>query len=402
MAKFLATYLMALLLPIFIGNSDSLFSQESIKSVIRNFYNTRLCSIDRHKEVLVLIEIGPVALKDSLYGFDFSVKYDPALIKFYAPVYINTISEFFEFKDINFGLDYGKVKGYALGEFPSGGNKPLIGFLGKYLDNCSIRTPIVLEYLEFTGDFEKTILPADTLWIKPDIVENPEYKFECVLHADEIVFDIEEELKSIGGKINFSTIDEINTISVNIRIDSDNYYIEDFMAVNSSFWVVETNILHDGMNAKLRLNESINNGYEYEIKIRELRKDPDKQPNLTIIPLKLSECNCVSKYMSDNLTIKTLKKKDADTTIASISDNLIASQFRVYDNGSVIMIENLSKYDINEMHLFNYEGKILKSMDTSLGRILVIERSDLPAGAYFIRLHLSNSELVKKTVLIYN
>lgn len=393
---------MVLLLPIFIGNSDSLFSQESIKPVIRNFYNTRLCSIERHKEVLVLIEIGPVALRDSLYGFDFSVEYDPTLIKFDAPVYINTISEYFEFKDINFGLDYGKVKGYALGNFPLGGNKPLIGFLGRYLDNCSVSTPIVLDYIEFTDDFEKKILPADTLWIKPEIVDNPEYRFECVLHDEEIVFDIEEELKIIGGKINFNTIDDINTVSVDIRIDSDNYLIEEFLPVNSSFWIVESNILQDGMNIKLRLNESDNDGYEYEIKLRELRKEADSQFNMTIVPLQLSECNCVSKYSGDNLTIKTLKKDDSDTTIADVKEDMIARQFRVYDNSGVIVVENLSEFEINEMHLFNYEGKTVKSRNTNLGRTLFIQKSDLSVGAYFLRLRLSNNEFVKKAVLIYN
>lgn len=392
---------MMLLLPIItIGNSGSLFSQNDVKPILSNYYNTRLCGTERNKDVLILIEVGTVSLKDSLYGFDFSISYDPDYLKFETPVFINTISEFFEWKDINFGMDYGKVKGYALHDFPLGGNKPLIGFAGKYISECSEKTPLVLEYLEFTDDFQRKVSKADTLWIKPDIVVNPDYKYNIGIEQENVIFK-EEDAAILNASIEFSTVDNIDEISFDVLINSDNYIIEEIYPKDNSFEILERNVLQSGLNLNIKLSETTSPVYDFEIIVRELRKDSNKVYSLNVVPLQLSQCNCVSEYRGDKIEIRTVIVDD-DTTVAGVNDNIYSNQVSIFTDDVFITIDNSSELNMKAIHLFNYEGKLLESfinLDTKQFRI---NKSELIRGVYFLNIQLSDSEFVKKAVLIYN
>lgn len=394
-------YMMLLLLPmITIGNSSSLFSQNEIKPVLTNFYNTRLCGTERNKEILILIEIGSVSLKDSLYGFDFSVAYDPSMIKFETPIYINTLSEFFEWKDISFGLDYGKVKGYALANLPFGGNKPLIGFLGKYIHDCDVATPLVLEYLEFTDDFKKSVIASDTLWVKPNIVENPDYFYNISLEEEVFVFK-KEDTKLFRAEIEYVSNASGEELGFEIRVDTDNYLIESIQPINSSFEILEQNVLQNGLNLKVKLNIELTDNFEFSILLRELRKDSNQTYKLDVVPLQLSECNCVSMYNGDFVEIKTVIDGQ-DTTVSAIDDKYYSNHIQVLTEDVYITIDNQSATTMKAVHLFNYEGKLVKSFTDIAQKRYSIDKSNLTPGVYFLNILMSDSEFVKKTVLIYN
>lgn len=392
---------MLLLLPmITIGNSGSLFSQNEIKPVLTNFYNTRLCGTERNKEILILIEVGNVSLKDSLYGFDFSVSYDPDLIKFESPVYVNTLAELFEWKDISFGLDYGKVKGYALANFALGGNKPLIGFLGKYIHNCDVATPLVLEYLEFTDDFQKVVVESDTLWIKPNIVDNPEYMYNIALEDELYVFE-DEDTKLFKADIEYVSNEIGGELTFDVRVDSDNYLIESIQPINSSFDILEQNVLQDGLNLKVNLNDEHAGNYEFTILLRELRKDSNQTYKLNVVPLQLSECNCVSIYNGDFVEIRTVIDGQ-DTTVSAIDNRHYSNHIEVLTDNVYITIDNQSAMTMKAVHLFNYEGKLVKSITNIAQMRFSIDKSNLTPGVYFLNIQMSDLDFVNKTVLIYN
>lgn len=394
-------YMMLLLLPmITIGNSGSLFSQNEIKPVLTNFYNTRLCGTERNKEILILIEVGNVSLKDSLYGFDFSVSYDPDLIKFESPVYVNTLAELFEWKDISFGLDYGKVKGYALANFALGGNKPLIGFLGKYIHNCDVATPLVLEYLEFTDDFQKVVVESDTLWIKPNIVDNPEYMYNIALEDELYVFE-DEDTKLFKADIEYVSNEIGGELTFDVRVDSDNYLIESIQPINSSFDILEQNVLQDGLNLKVNLNDEHAGNYEFTILLRELRKDSNQTYKLNVVPLQLSECNCVSIYNGDFVEIRTVIDGQ-DTTVSAIDNRHYSNHIEVLTDNVYITIDNQSAMTMKAVHLFNYEGKLVKSITNIAQMRFSIDKSNLTPGVYFLNIQMSDLDFVNKTVLIYN
>jgi hypothetical protein len=393
--------MMLLLLPmITIGNSGSLFSQNEIKPVLTNFYNTRLCGTERNKEILILIEVGNVSLKDSLYGFDFSVSYDPDLIKFESPVYVNTLAELFEWKDISFGLDYGKVKGYALANFALGGNKPLIGFLGKYIHNCDVATPLVLEYLEFTDDFQKVVVESDTLWIKPNIVDNPEYMYNIALEDELYVFE-DEDTKLFKADIEYVSNEIGGELTFDVRVDSDNYLIESIQPINSSFDILEQNVLQDGLNLKVNLNDEHAGNYEFTILLRELRKDSNQTYKLNVVPLQLSECNCVSIYNGDFVEIRTVIDGQ-DTTVSAIDNRHYSNHIEVLTDNVYITIDNQSAMTMKAVHLFNYEGKLVKSITNIAQMRFSIDKSNLTPGVYFLNIQMSDLDFVNKTVLIYN
>jgi len=392
---------MMLLLPmISIGNSGSLFSQNEVKPVLTNYYNTRLCGTERNKEILILLEVGNVALKDSLYGFDFSVSYDPEMIKFETPIYINTLSEFFEWKDISFGLDYGKVKGYALANYPFGGNKPLIGFLGKYIHNCKVATPLVLEYPEFTDDYQKSVIASDTLWIIPTMVENPDYIYNISIEEELLVFE-KEDTKLLKSKIEYVSNESGEELSFDVRIDSDNYVIEAIQPLNSSFEIIEQNVLQDGLNLKVQLNDINPDNYEFSILLRELEKDSNQTYKLNVVPLQLSECNCVSKYNGDFVEIKTVVDGQ-DTTVSVTEDKHYSNYINVLTDDVYITIDNQSANTMKAIYLFNYEGKLVNTFLNISHVRYSIDKGNLTPGVYFLNIQMSDLDFVKKAVLIYN
>ncbi|MCO5250891.1 MAG: T9SS type A sorting domain-containing protein [Candidatus Kapabacteria bacterium] len=401
MNKRFTIYMMLLLLPmISIGNSASLFSQNDVKPVLRNYYDTRLCGTERNKEILILLEVGNVALKDSLYGFDFSVSYDPELIKFETPVYINTLAEFFEWKDINFALDHGKVKGYALANHPMGGNKPLIGFLGKYIHDCNVATPLVLEYLEFTDDFQKNVINSDTLWIKPNMVENPDYIYNIAIEEELFVFE-DEDTKLFQSKIEYVSNVSNEDLSFDVRIDSDNYVIEAIEPLNSSFEILEQNVLQDGVNLKVKLNDLNPDIYEFSILLREIRKDSNQTYKLNVVPLQLSECNCVSEYNGDFVEIRTVIDGQ-DTTVSVVEDKHYSNYIKVLTDDVYVTIDNQSANSMKAIYLFNYEGKLVNTFLNISHVRYSIDKSHLTPGVYFLNIQMSDLVFVKKAVLIYN
>jgi hypothetical protein len=322
------------------------------------------------------------------------------LIKFESPVYVNTLAELFEWKDISFGLDYGKVKGYALANFALGGNKPLIGFLGKYIHNCDVATPLVLEYLEFTDDFQKVVVESDTLWIKPNIVDNPEYMYNIALEDELYVFE-DEDTKLFKADIEYVSNEIGGELTFDVRVDSDNYLIESIQPINSSFDILEQNVLQDGLNLKVNLNDEHAGNYEFTILLRELRKDSNQTYKLNVVPLQLSECNCVSIYNGDFVEIRTVIDGQ-DTTVSAIDNRHYSNHIEVLTDNVYITIDNQSAMTMKAVHLFNYEGKLVKSITNIAQMRFSIDKSNLTPGVYFLNIQMSDLDFVNKTVLIYN
>jgi len=143
---------------LFIGSSQNGNCTDTLQPFVYSQRQIDVCGDASSKQVVAVIGLGIVKTKDSLFGCNFQLTYNHDKIKFSSALYLNTLSEFFEFQQVGFTED-GKIIGAVttFGNIPVAGDLPLIAFLGKYLDNCPDTSLITIDYLEFTDEYKKVI-----------------------------------------------------------------------------------------------------------------------------------------------------------------------------------------------------------------------------------------------------
>jgi hypothetical protein len=105
-----------LLVPVyFTGANNYLLSKDKVDVKLTSHYNLIYCENNLPKnEILLTIGIGEVKRIDSLYGLNFSIKYDNKKIIFESKVVLNTLAEFSTDNDVTFNLEPGKILGYFI------------------------------------------------------------------------------------------------------------------------------------------------------------------------------------------------------------------------------------------------------------------------------------------------
>ena len=139
-----------------IADIHNLFCQEFTIAKLKSYYVPEVCS--DNNEVLITVNIGNVSKADSLYAFDVLIKYDNQKFKPLGAVYMNTLSEFVKYRDVNIGFDTNMIRAFAFNmNEPFSGNKDLIGFYGRLTTDCLEPLEFRLLECDLTEDYKKKI-----------------------------------------------------------------------------------------------------------------------------------------------------------------------------------------------------------------------------------------------------
>lgn len=330
------------------------------------------------------INIGEVKTTDSLFGFDFVIKYDANKIRILNALTGNTLSQGFEETGFSFAYEGNKIKGYAttmkFNIVPPSGNLPLIAFFAEWIgqNKCNDSSTIEIINLEFTEEFKKEIkqFQSGTIYsiFKPNedkiVVLKPKYsniqlKKNQNTFINSYLLELPENSKTDNIKIIFK---ETNPAKIKNVILKD---------ITTQFELIKQNEIN------LRLG---NNSYSTEFDIEFEYIENSIKNTVEIEKIEYSDCSCISGYQANYFTIEqdtTTPNSIANATVYKIINN----QLQINGNE----IQNIKLVDMLGQTL--YEANINDHTN--------IDLSNLSANLMFLIISSNNKVEIKKIYKCY-
>jgi hypothetical protein len=382
----------------FTGMTNKSFSQNTADLFMTSQYNIQYCN-DKVNDTNVVITIGAgkILKSDSLYGFDFLIKYDTTKLFFDKPVYMSTFSENIPDKGVYFNGKNGEVRCFALNSYPFSGNLEFIGFNGVYKNaSCWDSALVVFEDYELV-DFTRNIKVRDSLWVVPKSRMPENYLIETKTNKDTLNFN-NQNINKFYCKINndnqiiLDSLGYIITFSKNFK-----YRINNFKKLSDSVAIERIYEDNDKLLVKFKFNGvrfSEINIVEFEIE--KLNTLNDENTYLIIEPLNLSNCDCIKHENMSSDTVYMYKKID---TVADIKEK--NEYFQVDGVKFGFNINNTKNIEIQKIQLFNYEGRIVEEYVVHKNNDKLFFNVNYPGGVYILNI-FTPMGIIKKSVLIYN
>jgi hypothetical protein len=363
-----ALYIFVVIWLLLFGSSRKAQASDQVDVELKSEYTIDLCGGANARNVLVTINMGTITSQDSLFGFNFEAFYDTSKIRFNTPVYINTLAELFDFKDM--GFPAGKVAGYAanLNNRNVYGSRPLIAFLGRYVGNCPDTSTVRLSFIEFTDEFKKQpgrLLPAV---VQAVLGDDPERKLGLSFDRDSIVFDNEGRAQvNLSVNLGKNTIAP-DSLEIDFSLfDNSNFTIDSVLGLTDKLIITSQQASDSGIIIKADINDKNINGLNLiKLVVRE-REKKQATAFLKAVPEKPGQCECLKILNADSLKLISL----ADTTAVGESEvkNSIKGYYNSINDEFVFEtagdeIDNIEIYDLRglmeeKLENLRHEGTLI-------------------------------------------
>lgn len=379
------------------GGSQDLKS-ENISAFLENRYGlVDACKNMQGREVLVMISIGNVQKKDSLFGFDFEIKYDPGKIRFTNYITMNTLAEFFQVKDMFIRSEDSVVSGFAmnLNPFlpPVEGDRPLAGVYGQVLSECPDSSELSINSLEFTEEFKNKVNSLSGLKIYSKILDKPDRIISAEFDKDSIKFD-KDSIAFVELKSSANSNSRIQTLQFEFDIEKYQIYkIVEAVSLTDSIEIVDKEITE----SKFRIN-ILNKNSKLPEKLLRLKIERKYHDSLACLiklsKIEVDDCACVSQFKTDSLTAIDMYR---DTTVNVIDDKAeIDIRLETYSNR--IVIRSVDK-NIDNLKLYDLMGRII--IDETINNSYYEKNIEALLGGTYIAVVEQNGKR-KNKILIKN
>jgi hypothetical protein len=397
--KYIALWLSVVIF-ITAGTPDVL-SQDTTIAKLKSYYIPKVCASEKNKEILITVSIGSIKTSDSLLAFDILVKYDQSKIKIEGAVYLNTMSEYTKYRNVNIGFDSNLVRAFAYSDIPFSGTRDLIGFYGVLLTDCI--EPIDFELLEcdLTDDYKKKYVLEKHLFVNPVKQVDIDKKVEINLDRKEVIFDSVKQ-QEITGSIKISPYMELDELFFDIYLENpkdfefmdlqivnDNAVLDSKTKISDNLYEVKLNIFGDVTKSELfKLFYYSSNSTKVDIISK-----------LKITPKEFSNCHCYNSFDSDSTALISKAKSD---TIANVVEEYNKKLNVKYFDG-IIEIENEESIEINTINIYDILGNSVYNITVSDRSTLSKFRINkiLTTGTYFVKVAGKNID-INKLIVIYN
>ncbi|MCX7736017.1 MAG: hypothetical protein N2319_04830 [Candidatus Kapabacteria bacterium] len=377
--------------------SNQTAKADTVDVVLSQVGSIDVCGDKSDKDIIILISIGRVLQSDSLFGFNFEISYDSVKFKFHSPVYLNTLAEFFDIKDVNFGKK-GLVRGYAsvglLGSQISG-NRPLIGIYGDYLGSCADSSEIKLNYIEFTDEFKKVIRSYKPTMVQAVEVDKPNRYLKTDFELNSIS-DLRKDT-IIDIKINLEMGTQIKLDTATIVIKADNKKLiafEDFELSKDLEFISNEYIDSSFLNIKFKFNNNINQFINLKARVNENKTDSSV---IKVNPIYTNYCSCVKRFFGDSIIVRSKEKIDTPTVVSE-ENNRIENKAIIsyYDNNTDSFILNFKENISGVLKLYNLCGLLINEQKIDWSNKIYLEGNYLNNGIYLgiINTNLKNYKII--------
>ncbi len=305
------------------GSSPEVIGKEEIIAKLNSYSIVDVCG--KRKELVILVEIGPVSKSDSLIGFNFEVSFDSTKFKFSpVPIKISTMAEFFEYVNISPSpIDRSKLTGWGvnLSLRPIAGNGRLIGFIGDYVgQGCPDTNLINFENISFNEEFKKEVVGYENAEVITYIKDVDDRRLGVNILNDTLKFDDTTTTIELAAEIISSDIEKLEFADFEIEIaDANNYDISEIKPLSGNIEIAEFTKQDDKYYFKVNFTGDISGNEQIALIVNEIKKD-SLVTSLKINPIRVNECACITNLNGDILFLESFKAID---TIVSVLDDRI-------------------------------------------------------------------------------
>ncbi|MBX3043491.1 MAG: T9SS type A sorting domain-containing protein [Candidatus Kapabacteria bacterium] len=382
------------------GYRNSLALERVVK--LKSHYNVKVCGNDRDKDILVTVGMGAISSQDQFFAFDILIKYNPEKVRFDGPVYLNTFAEFIPmYKNVSVAHETGYIRAFGYSDKALSGDREIIGFVAKYLDDCQSYVEFEIIDFDLTDDFKGKYVVDSSLVFIPERVVDPDKKVEVNLDNEILKFD---DTKVLSSKLN---------VKMNPTTDSEKMFFEIYLDEEKPFTISSVNAISDKISITefskiadskytllINLFDYITDEDIIEFTFEEKFKDTvDVETRFTVNPGKFEGCYCYSDFTGDEIKLLSVGEPvDSSVSVRSYFDTKI----NVNINDGMLNIRNNSGYKIIEVELYDLLGNRVKSLNVnSYSEVLNFSIEFLKSGFYLIKIKTTKRE-VNKSIIIYN
>lgn len=389
MICFIANKFLIFGLLLFLSSSPELISKDASVTIRDRNINYDYCGDkDFHKEVLFTIEMGSFSRADSLYGFEYSIYFNPTKIRMRSALTQNTIAGTMSLTQNSFDSENGEIYGFAgkVQGQPYTGNLPLIAFVGEFISECNDTAFFELNYLAFTEEFKVNITDTNNLTIISKILAKEDRIINIKSDTEKVITE-KDSISLIEFSFDYYKDSRLTAIKLNYEFENDSLFLEEILLVSESNEL--SNIDYKNKTIELDVNDVFSED-KLIFKIKSIAFDTSE----TKFNLYLSEtnnCSCVTQLSESKATINNLQGDpinnveitEKDFTISVSNSRLFISSLRI--------IEKLSIYDLNSQLIsINEINDFQKELNLNL-----------PNGFYFLKIEFEDSKFIMKKIINY-
>lgn len=380
------------LLLILLISSLSAQNNEKITPTLTGVNKIDICGSKSEQEFTVLLTIGEIKRSDSLFGYNFEIKYDPTKIKFKFISTIGTLSEFFEIKQFTILEKDSAIRGTAghLNPFlsPVQGNLPLLALLGEWVGKCNDTTELKLSYIEFTDEFKKGLNEPQNLKIWAEVADKPDRKLVAKFIQNELLFNDNND--KIAKMFLSSNGNKVNWIKINLHTNNTLFQIEDIYSNKNEniSWIY----LNDSTNVLINLLPRENNVEDtLFIRVKNNCAIGYNEGNITISQISINECDCIKNYEYNQLTM--ISDIPDTTTGINLKDDLVID-YQKNCECFIIRNDNANKMKINIYDIYG------RSMYKNLfyDEFIRIDARNFPNAVYFFEIISQDKRMIKNLI----
>ena len=360
---------------IIIAGSQRILKADSAVLSLQSYYTPDPCdtSFDKSKKkITISINLGNIANGDSLFTFEFIVKYDSKLFKFDHGLFTNTIAGIVYNPEASDPQAYVQQRGddslicfaYTLGAKPLSGNLPLIAFSGFYLSDCIDTANFKIVGLDINPEYKKNILDTGSeISIIPVIANSPERMLAGKFDTDTLKsYDFDSLAYS---SIEFSSNTNSQLRNFNIKFDISNLKGIELINIESSdtnIIVLNTTYGKDSIIAELNIKDYSKTKNKIKLTFKRAEKiDLIQRLNFEIY--NVNNCNCIKTIKNDGIYL--FNKKDSITYVNEDGTS--------YEKGNLNFssIKEFHEYLQNQkesiiwLKAFNFNGQCIKNIEAN-------------------------------------
>lgn len=345
-----------------------------------------LCGKEFQKQVIIAPYMGAISKSDSLFGFEMVISYDPTIVQMNQKLFVNTIAQFFEYKDVKFDSERGEIivdglVSSSINTPPVAGDLPLIAFGGDFIGKCDEVAKFKIKYIYPIDGFKGNIENSSTdLDIVGKIVDKPTRELSYSFDSNKMSLKKDSTIE-IPVNLNLGEMNNLDYWKAKISIDIDSVSISSIKG-NSS--VVIDSVTKTEKNNYIVVFKVLDNTKPQLIIDVSSFKYDSSVINIDFETIETSECVCATRFPSNNFTVNNLQSKSGEVE-SSVKYN---PEYEIVNNMIIPRTESLliQVYNINGMELDNKKCNVNQ----------VYNLNDYNLGIYFIKItSKTNSKLIK-------
>ena len=387
MKRSLAYLILAWLL-LFVGSRAGLCQVKIIYPEFEAAKTVDICGSDYDKTAILLFDIGEIEQSDSLFGYDFALRYNPDKIRFSTAIWTNTLSENItgEFsKRMSFGSGENRniIEGYAvvlsISQPPLSGDKPLFGIAGRFQGDCPDTSHIYLEYIEFTDEFKPAVAQSASFTVKAVAKDEPERYFRPELPEDTLKFE-EDSIMEVDVMFDYGSDTRANELVFEIKIaDEDEFIIKSLHPIDQNFVITNEEEVEGGYRVKAGIEGNIKKKNVLKAEIKQIKND-DVLSNLTVDVIDTDECSCVTREGSSTLTLRGYRTEDTTSVIQQRENPNTVSGY--YDERNTQFVFESAEL-MKRLLIFDIKGNLTDDVNLSFEKETAIDAARYSNGIYF-------------------